>query len=290
MKRRDFLACAATAWPLMAQRAPASAKLERISIMTYNYRAQLKLPGQKPNPERTLAVFDIPTMYADTWGVHNIEFQHNHFELTESSYLTELRGRIAAAGSRMTQINLEFEQANISSADPAMRQKAIDLTKEWVDYATVLGCPRVMINQGALTEATLANATEALKQMTGYAKAKNIKVSMETRGPARPVGADGQPGALLGWQLMKGLVEGSGAYSNVDIGNLRSPDQASLHDAIRGLFPSSSGNMHIKVSPNWDLGTAIRFTNSELGYKGLYSLEVDPARIRDVMDTILASI
>lgn len=291
MNRRDFLAGAAAALPLMAQTAPNSAKLERVSIMTYNYRATLKLPGQRPGgPERTLAVFDIPQMYVDTWGVHNIEFQHNHFESTETSYLTELRGRIAAVGSRMTQINLEFDQANISAADPAMRQKAIDLTREWVDYATVLRCPRVMINQGTLTQATMTNATEALKQMTAYAKTKNIKVSMETRGGARAPSADGQPAGPLGWELVKQLLEGSGAYSNIDIGNVRAADQASLHAAIKGLLPTSSGNMHIKVSPNWDLATAIRYTNSELGYKGLYSLEVDPSAIRGVMDTIVANI
>jgi hypothetical protein len=289
MNRRDFLAGAAAAWPLMAQSTPGSAKLDRVSIMTYNYRATLKLPGQRPSPERTLAVFDIPQMYVDTWGVHNIEFQHNHFESTETSYLADLRSRIAATGSRMTQINLEFDQANISAADPAMRQQAIDLTAKWTDYASVLGCPRVMINQGTLTQMTMANATAALKQMTGYAKTKNIRVSMETRGMPQPLGADGQPGPL-GWELVKQLLESSGAYSNVDIGNLRSPDQASLHAAIKGLFPSSSGNMHIKVSPNWDLATAIRFINSELGYKGLYSLEVDPSLIRGVIDTIVANI
>ena len=295
MNRRNFLACAATAWPLMVRRAnaqstPDSAKLERVSIMTYNYRATLKLPGQVASPNRTLAVFDIPQMYVDTWGVHNIEFQHNHFESTETSYLTEIRTRIAATKSRMTQINLEFDQANISAADPAMRKQAIDLTVKWVDYATVLECPRVMINQGTLTAATMTNAAEALDQMTTYAKSKNIKVSMETRGTPRPVGADGQPGPVLGWELVKQLAQSSGAYSNVDIGNLRSPDQASLHEAIKGLLPSNSGNMHIKTSPNWDLATAIRFTNSDLGYKGLYSLEVDPSQIRTVMDTILASI
>ena len=298
MNRRNFLAGIATAWPLIdrltgrakAQSAPDPAKLERVSIMTYNYRAKLKLPGQAPSPDRTLAVFDIPQMYVDTWGVHNIEFQHNHFESTETSYLTDLRTRIAATKSRMTQINLEFDQANISAADPAMRKQAIDLTAKWVDYATVLQCPRVMINQGTLTQATMAIATEALRQMTDYAKTKNIRVSMETRGGARSQSADGQPTGPLGWELVKQLVEGSGAYSNIDIGNVRAPDQASLHAAIKGLFPTSSGNMHIKVSPNWDLATAIRFTNSDLGYKGLYSLEVDPSQIRSVMDTILASI
>jgi hypothetical protein len=61
--RRDFLAGGATSWPLIsgrakAQSAPDPAKLGRVSIMTYNYRARLKLPSQ--NPDRTLAVFDIP--------------------------------------------------------------------------------------------------------------------------------------------------------------------------------------------------------------------------------------
>jgi hypothetical protein len=28
-----------------------------------------------------------------TWGVHNIEFRHNHFESTETSYLTDQRAR-----------------------------------------------------------------------------------------------------------------------------------------------------------------------------------------------------
>ncbi len=290
MNRREFLAVAAAASPLMAESSPDPAKLERVSIMTYNYRATLKLPGQASSPNRTLALFEIPQMYADTWGVHNIEFQHNHFESTETSYLTEIRTRIAATKSRMTQINLEFDQANISAADPAMRKQAIDLTAKWVDYATVLGCPRVMINQGTLTPATMDIATEALRQMTAYAKTKNIKVSMETRGGARAPSADGQPTGPLGWELVKQLVEGSGAYSNVDIGNVRAPDQASLHAAIRGLLLTNSGNMHIKTSPNWDLATAIRYTNSDLAYKGLYSLEVDPSQIRSVMDTILASI
>ena len=63
-----------------------------------------------------------------------------------------------------------------------------------------------------------------------------------------------------------------------------------LHDAIKGLFPTSSGNMHIKSSPFWDMGLAVRFTES-LGYKGLYSIEVGthPA-VRIVYNTIVASL
>jgi hypothetical protein len=48
--------------------------------------------------------------------------------------------------------------------------------------------------------------------------------------------------------------------------------------------------MHIKSSPNWDIGAAVRFTES-LGYRGLYSIEVNghPA-VRQVYAIILANV
>jgi len=49
--------------------------------------------------------------------------------------------------------------------------------------------------------------------------------------------------------------------------------------------------MHIKSSPNWDIGTAIRYTNATLGYKGLYSIEVNGHQaVRIVYNTILANL
>jgi hypothetical protein len=89
---------------------------------------------------------------------------------------------------------------------------------------------------------------------------------------------------------MANVIEAAGAYSNVDIGNVGAPDQQTLHDAIKTLYPTSSGNMHIKSSPNWDIGAAVRFTES-LGFRGHYSIEVNghPA-VRQVYDLILANV
>jgi len=333
MQRRDFLRGAAAVGPVLAgftrnaiaqgapdQAAPldkgapaavGAAKLARISIMTYNFTSRLKLEGQPQNPDRILDLFDIPQMFADTYGVHNVELQHSHFASTEASHLKEFRARIEKVRSRMTQINVEFGQMNVSAADPVQRYQAIDLTMRWVDHAAILNCPRVMINQGQLTPATKANATAALRLMSAYAKTKGVKISVETRAVG-PGGAGGRgrgdnplpavaPAPVSGlplsapdgppaWELVREVVEGSGTYSNVDIGNIMAPDQDSLHMVIKGLFPSSSGNMHMKLSPHWDLATAVRFTNNELGYKGLYSIEVNPPLIRGVYDTILASL
>ena len=181
MKRRDFLIRTAAGAAVTAgftrsaiaqggadqsapidKGAPAAvspAKLARISIMTYNFTSRLKLEGQAPNPDRILDLFDVPQLFADTYGVHNIELQHSHFASTETSYLKEFRARIEKAKSRMTQINVEFGQMTVSAVDPVQRYQAIDLTMRWVDHAAILNCPRVMINQGQLTTATKANAT-----------------------------------------------------------------------------------------------------------------------------------
>jgi hypothetical protein len=86
------------------------------------------------------------------------------------------------------------------------------------------------------------------------------------------------------------VIKSAGAYSNVDIGNVGAPDQQTLNDAIKALYPTSSGNMHIKSSSNWDIGAAVRYTES-LGYRGLYSIEVNGhAAVRQVYAIILANV
>ena len=186
MKRRDFLITAgmsaaalarlhsrlwAQAGALPNRGKPAAvspAKLERVSIMTYNFTSVMKLESQPASPDRTLELFDIADMFADTYGVHNVEVQHSHLASTDAAYLKELRARIEKAKSRMTQINVEFGPMTISAADPVQRNQAIDLTMRWVDHAVALNCPRVMINQGQLTPESKARSTVALQAMGEY--------------------------------------------------------------------------------------------------------------------------
>jgi hypothetical protein len=92
MKRREFLMGTAgiavltraglTGAGLRRQRAR-KIGVDRIAMMTLNFTNLLKTPWQPPSPERTLDLFDLPQMYADTYGVHNIELQHYHMASTE---------------------------------------------------------------------------------------------------------------------------------------------------------------------------------------------------------------
>ena len=181
----------------------------------------------------------------------------------------------------MTQINLEFGTVqSISHKDPEGRRQAVEHVKQWIDIAAQYGCPRVMINQqqAQLTKETRDGAVEAMKAMADYGRPKNVKVSAETRGAGTPEYLQ-QIGGVKPWEFMIGVIKDAGAASNVDIGNVGAMNQQELHDCIKGWFPYSSGNMHIKSSPFWDVGQAVKFTES-LGYQGLYSIEVTQARGR----------
>jgi sugar phosphate isomerase/epimerase len=283
MTRRDFLITSAMAVTAAgrgsaqtAAGATTTAKLKRLAIMTYSFQRMLKLPGAPEGPARVLEFFDMPEMLADRYKVHNLEVQHSHFASTETAYFKEFLARLAKTQSRISGINLELGNMNISAPEPVLRAQAVDLTKRWVDHAVVLGSPRVMINQGPLTQENKLTATDALKRMGDYAKIKNIRIAMETRGAGPGRRGDGPPPPPA-YQTMAEVIKASGTYSNPDVGNFGG-DQEFQHAGMRLLFPLHGGNCHMKMHtpPRYDLVAAINLTK-ELKYDGLYSIEFEGA-------------
>src|ERR1017187_9090963 len=154
MRRREFLmgsAIAAGSAGRIWGQSPNKAKLDRIGVMAVCFGTILKSPAHPDDPKRTLDILDLPDMLAERFGVHHLEPFHSHFQSTESPYLKAVRDRVKKANSQMSQIDLEpVGTLNISSPDPLLRQEAIDLHKQWINYAVELDCPRVMVNQGTL--------------------------------------------------------------------------------------------------------------------------------------------
>ena len=277
-----------------------AAKLERVNIMTYDFSSMLKFPWtQNPTPQQTINFLDLPQMYQDYYGLNHIEFQHSHLVDTSDKqyqrppdpvFLHQVRARMDAAKVIATQINIEIGQ--IPNLSGEAREKWMVSGKQWVDAAPILGVPRLMLNQEGLNQENQENCISVWKEIQDYARPKGIKISCETR-PARR-GAGGVPvpptDPKANYLQLAEIVKAAGGYSNIDIGNLGIQDQATLNDAVRVLYPSSSGNMHIKSSPFWDIGATVRYSES-LGYRGHYSIEVDghPA-VRQVYDIILANV
>ena len=311
MRRREFLYGAAAVlagaprvWTQSTSPAGRikQATLDRIAIMTLNFQRLLKLPDLPQEPERTLELFDVPEMLADKYGVHKIEFQHYHIPSTEPSFLKELRAQIEKRKSRMTQINLEFGQLNMSAPELRNRLMAIDLTKMWVDHAVMLGAQRVMINQGQPTQDNKSYGIPTLKTMADYGRSKGIIVSVETRGGGGGRGrgtateattpAPPPPPAPVVWTLLAEIIKGAGAYSNVDVGGANAANQDELHNCLRTMFPMTAGSMHTRVNTHWDLATAIRFLEGELGYKGLYTIEASNGHegTQQIYDVVVATL
>lgn len=258
-----------------------AAKVDRIAIMAYSFLRVLKVPGQAASPERTLEVFDLAEMFADRYKVHNIEMQHNYFESTEVSFFKTFLDRLAKTRSRVTNLNLELGNMNIAATTPALRAQAVDLTRAWIDHAVVLGCPRVMINQGRLTQENKATAIDTLARMAAYGKTRNIMVGAEPRDDD--------------FTLLTEVMRAGGGYTNPDVGGFGG-DEAHVMAGMRAMLPFTDGNCHMKIlnPPTYDLAGAIRLTK-EMGYKGLYSIENelpgDPYKnVQDVHDVLMATL
>jgi Xylose isomerase-like TIM barrel len=304
MNRRQFLIGSAVAAAAVRRgwaQTPDPAKLARMAIMTYSFDRIFRMPGRPEEPVRTLALFDIPEMFADRYHVHNVEVQHDHFASTESSYFKEFRARLAKVKSQVSNINLEFDAMNISAPDPVLRAQAVDLTKQWIDHAVDLGSPRVMVNQGRPTPENKDVAIATLKIMGDYGKSRKVMVSMEPRGgggrgragAAAAPPAPSEPPPPPAYLLLTEIIKGSGTYANVDVGNFG--DQETQHAGMRAMFPLTVGNTHVKLNPTrYDLPMALALTK-ELGYKGLYSIEAvgagDPyENVQKIYDVLVANI
>jgi hypothetical protein len=170
-----------------------------------------------------------------------------------------------------------------------------------------------------------------LKTMADYGKSKGIIVSMETRGgggggrrgagagtagagagqgqapataPTQPAAAQPAAAAMPPapatppmpqpevWALMAEILKATGAYANVDVGGAGAANQEELHQCLKMLFPYNAGTMHTRVNARWDLATAIKYLENELGYKGLYTIEAGNGHegTQQIYDVVVATL
>ena len=291
MKRRDFLIGSATATALASGRAwgqaPNQAKLDRIGVMSLCFDSVLKTPASPADPKKTVEVIDFADMVAQRYGIHRVEFQQTDFFSTEPGYFQEFLGRIKKAKSRVNQLNVEFANLNISTADPLLRLETIDLTKRWIDHAVELECPRVMVNQGTLLASVHQSAIDTLKTMSAYAKTKNVSITMEPRWRA--------DARNVPWETLVEVVKASGTCINPDPGNF--PDSASRAAALAVMYGLTAGSSHVKHLPDkFSTPEAIKISK-EAGYTGVYTIEErgfnspDPyVGVQTVVDVLVANI
>ena len=294
MRRRDFLlgsvatASVAACGMVRAQDIILKSKLDRVGAMSGDFSTLLRERGGPPPAGKELDIMDFPDLLAHRYGIHNVEPQTVHFLSLENSYFEKFHARLKKANSRMCDMSVQLDnrpddpfsgKTSLCSPDPQIRAHAIELTKQWIDRASMLECPSIMVNQGRALDGDLTPRIDALKAVKDYGDSKNVAIVMEPRGAAP-------------FDTLVKLVKGSGIYANPDIGNLG--DEESTERGLRILYPLAKTVGHVKWDPDrFSFARAIAISK-EMGFQGVYSIESggpEPyAQVQFIVDKLMENL
>ena len=139
----------------------------------------------------------------------------------------------------------------------------------------------------AAAPATTAPGTQPAAAPAAGAPAANAAAGQ----PAPPAGPPPLTGPAA-WTLLAEIIKAAGSYSNVDVGGANAANQEELHSCLKVMFPMTANTMHTRVNTRWDLATAMRYLEGELGYKGLYTIEASNGHegTRAIYDVVIATL
>ena len=236
--------------------------LDRIAVLSWCFRDAFAKTRAKNGwkPETDLEIMDYPDMIADRYHIHNVEVQTMYLE-PEASFIKDFRTRLERAKSKLVSIACEPDDEAIrglGSSDDKLREHAVAVNIQWIDYAAAIGSPILMINQGNLYD-DLGPLTDSAKKLVEYGRSKKVKITAEPRG-----NSGRQPERLA--QVMRA----SGMQATPDMGNFS--DDA-RDRGLRELIPLAAGTCHSRYLPaRFDLAQVMQLIKS-LNYRGLYTIE-----------------
>jgi sugar phosphate isomerase/epimerase len=163
-----------------------TAPRERIAVASYPFRMYIEAPGNRSRDTKLqgFPLMQFPAEVAGKFGVHGIEPLAQHFESTEPAYLDKFRGAVEKAKVRIVNIPTHVRESYYDP-DAAVRQKAIDVSKKWIDVAVAVGSPGVRphVNGTKTSKPDVDRAAESLRKLADYAAQKNVVVTLENDDP-----------------------------------------------------------------------------------------------------------
>jgi sugar phosphate isomerase/epimerase len=155
---------------------------ERLAVATWPFRAFIESPENeyRDKSQPGMDLRDFTSNVRTDFGVPGVEPLSSHFAATEESYLRSFRQAIDKAGVHVVNIPVD-NSYSYYDADPAVRKKAVDNGKKWVDAALIIGSPsvRTSIAEAKNAKPDVNVVAEQLRQLVDYATSKNILVNLE---------------------------------------------------------------------------------------------------------------
>ena len=264
MKRRPFLTVAAASLALPQILVARSGNpMDRIAMSSVTFR--FRFAQTSPDGKGDLKLVEVPSYFADTFGLTNVEFWSKHFESQETAYLDQLKARLSGAKTKLINLHVDV-QFNLADPDPAKRAAGIQLCRSWIDSAAHLGSPSLRVNSG---RGDKASCVASLKELTAYAKSRGLLLLVENHG-----GLSAEPDQLL---ALIAEVGDSDLRILADYANW--PEGMDIYDALRKVTPKThlisaktkefnAAGEHV----SYDFDKCTRLAE-EAGFTGIYSAE-----------------
>jgi len=310
MNRRDFvqrsgLALAAPAWltaGTLHAAAPANPdKMKRVGCTTVCFRPRFpSTRSDKTARDDDLTPLEVPKLFAEKLGVHNVELWSRHFPDHSLSYCKQVKAAAERVGSRVINIQCDEPGYNLSQTDPAARKQSIQFVKQWMDRAAACGATSLRANTGGSRNAAFnVNLTgDSFGQLAEHGKRLGVKILIENHG-----GFSNDPDNIV---AILRHVDSPWCRALPDFGNMPgnfTPQQR--REFLDKLFPyahlvSAKGMVFDEQyrHTSYDVAECVR-VGERAGFKGVYSVEMwapnyypaDPFRaIQHMIETITAAI
>lgn len=290
MKRRDFLqrsglAMAASMTSPLLQRTglagtipqvPAE-KMKRIGCTTVCFR--LRFPQTRPKnqspTEPDLSLLEVPALFAEKLGVHNVELWSRHFAEHTPAYCAKMRRAVEKAGSTVCNIQMDEPGYNLSHPDKAERLKSVQFCKEWMDRAAACGATSMRANTGGDRKGPpfdVAVTGDSFAQLAEHGEKIGVKILIENHG-----GHSSVPENVAA--IVK-TVDSPWCRTLPDLGNIpRDFSQEQREAFLAKIFPwahlvSAKGMVFDEQYKHvtYDIGRCVKLGES-MGFKGIYSAE-----------------
>src|SRR6516225_8275187 len=159
-----------------------TAARDRLGVATWPFRAYIDSPTNEERDKKQpgMDLREFAAKVKTDFNVPGVEPLSSHFSSTDASYLHSFRETIEKAGVHLVNIPVD-NSFSYYDADPAVRQKAVDNGRKWVDIAVIIGSPslRTSIAPAENAKPDVAVVAEQLQKLVDYAASKNILLNLE---------------------------------------------------------------------------------------------------------------
>ncbi len=232
-------------------------------------------------------VTDISMYVPVTVEYNGRTFQTEEFDPSSASgkkWLEKMANKMAATGTYCHHISNNAPR-DICDLDAAKRRQGIQVAKNWLDGAAMLGAKSMRVNSGGPRIAPevimephsypkndklaqyLTNCIESFKEMADYGGKRGVKVTLENHWglTANPINI-----RIIVEELNNSYCEASPDFCNWEHEYL-------LFHGLRALAPYAHTNVHAKYWNRWknpDVQRNVRIMK-EANYQGVYALEYE---------------